>query len=143
METAISDERASIASSLNACLASVSAPDEPTGPLDMNTSDLSTLSFEKLVQLRRAHQTRQATTGVRTKATSGRNQVMSAAPTERQLLIRRFHEVIKQQQEQGVGTGAERGLRWRAEVPAAGNAANAAETAETRHKKVCRFTCLE
>jgi hypothetical protein len=68
---------------------------------------------------------------------------MSAAPNERQLLIRRFHEVIKQQQEQGVGTGAETGLRWRAKVPAAGNAANAAETAETGHKKVCRFTCLE
>ena len=139
MATVISDERAHIARNLNACLAPVNAPDEPTNQLDMSNNDLSTLSFDKLVQLRRRHQTRQATTGVRTKATSGRNQVNQSQPgmpTERQLLIRQFQEVIKQQQEQGVGTGAERNLRWRANAPAAGNATNAAEAAETRHKKV-------
>jgi len=42
--------------------------------------------------------------------------------------LHRFNEVIKQQQERGKGTGAERGLRW-GTTPAAGNAANAADAA--------------
>jgi hypothetical protein len=137
--TVLSDERDQIANSLNACLAPINAPDEPTHPLDMKSSDLSTLSFDKLVHLRRKHQTRQAATSVRKKMSSGRHQSQAKAPTKRQLLIRRFQEVIKQQQEQGRGTGAERGLRWRTDPPAAGNAANAAEAAKTRHKQVHCF----
>src|SRR5882762_2589406 len=113
IETVLSDERAHIMSSLNACLAPINAPDEPTDVIDMNKSDLSTLSFEKLVTLRRRHQTRQATFGVRKKTTSGRDQPQAKSPTERQLLLRRFQEVVKQQQERGTGTGVERGLRWR------------------------------
>ena len=104
-----------------------------------NQGDLSTLSFEKLVSLRSRHQTRQAASGVRKKTTSGRDQTHAKLPTERQLLLRRFQEIIKEQQEQGAGTGAERGLRWRmGNAPAAGNAANAAAAAKTRHKKVCQ-----
>jgi hypothetical protein len=137
--TIISDERRHITSSLNACLAPLNAPDEPTDVIDMNKSDLSTLSFEKLVSLRSRHQTRQAASGVRKKTTSGRDQTHAKLPTERQLLLRRFQEIIKEQQEQGAGTGAERGLRWRmGNAPAAGNAANAAAAAKTRHKKVCQ-----
>jgi len=49
--------------------------------------------------------------------------------------LRRFNEVIKQQQERGKGTGAERGLRW-GTTPAAGNAANAADAAAARSTKV-------
>jgi hypothetical protein len=108
----------------------------------MNSSDLSTLSFDKLVQLRRKHQTRQAATSVRKKMSSGRHQPQAQVPTDRQLLIKRFQEIIKQQQEQGKGTGAERGLRWRTDIPTAGNAANAAEAAKTRHKQVHCFRCI-
>jgi hypothetical protein len=141
MATVLSDERTRITSNLDACLAPISAPDEPTDARDMNSSDFSTLNFEKLVRLRRQHQTRLAAKGVRKKTTSGRDQTQAQAPTERQLLLRRFHEIIKEQQDQGTGTGAERSLRWRTgNPPAAGNAANAAEAAKTRHKKVhCLF----
>jgi hypothetical protein len=145
MEKMISDERARISASLNACLAPINAPDEPMNHFDV---DLSYLSFDKLVRLRLAHQTRQAATGVRKKTTSGKEQPLAHASTsisddpsgkketERQLLMRRFNEVIKQQQERGAGTGAERGLRWTSTAPVAGNAANAAEAAATRHKMV-------
>jgi hypothetical protein len=136
MATVLSDKCAHVVSSIAACLVPVNAPDEPTNVFDINSSDLSALSFDKLMNLRRQHQTRQAATSIRTKTTSGSHQVQKQAPTERQLLLRRLNEVIKEQQEKGTGTGAERGLRWRADAPAAGNAANAAEAAETRHKKV-------
>ena len=137
MTAVLSDECAHIASSIAACLVPVNAPDKPTNPFDMNNSDLSALSFDKLVNLRRQHQTRQAATSIRTKTTSRRQQVQKQVPTERQLLLQRLNEVVKEQQEKGTGTGAERGLRWRADAPAAGNATNAAEAAETQHKKVC------
>jgi hypothetical protein len=91
----LSDERAHIASSIAACLAPVNAPDEPTNVFDFNSSDLSALSFEKLVHLRRKHQTRQAATGVRTKTTSGAHQAQEQTATERQILLRRLNEVIK------------------------------------------------
>jgi len=43
--TIISDEHMHITSNLDACLAPLNAPDEPTDVIDMNKSDLSTLSF--------------------------------------------------------------------------------------------------
>lgn len=45
MSMVLSEEQASIAKSLGACLTPVNAPDELTNPLDFNNSDLSTLSF--------------------------------------------------------------------------------------------------
>jgi hypothetical protein len=144
MSTVLSKERASIAKSLGACLTPVNAPDEPANPLDFNNSDLTTLNFENLVRLRFAHQTRQAATGIRKKAASTAKTTMpengsegektKKKVTERQLLIKQFHEVIKRQQDRGTGTGAERSLRWQGNVPTTGNAANAAEAAATRQK---------
>jgi putative methionine-R-sulfoxide reductase with GAF domain len=61
VEDTISKEQDHIAASLSACLVPVNVPDELTNHFDM---DLSSLSFEKLVRLRFAHQTRQAATGV-------------------------------------------------------------------------------
>lgn len=136
MVIVISDERTNITNSLNACLAPVNAHNKPIHPLDMNNSDLSTLSFDKLVLLRRKHQIQQAATGVRKKTTSGINQPQTGTPTERQRILRQLNEIIKEQQEQGTGTGVERSLRWRADAPVAGNAANAARAAVTRYKKV-------
>jgi len=138
------EDRIRISKNIAACLPPVNIPDEPTNTFDTNEADISSLSFDKLVRLRFAHQTKQAATGVRTRTRA------STAPadddtqvekdtqkreTERQSLLHRFNEVIKQQQERGKGTGAERGLRW-GTTPAAGNAANAADAAAARSTKV-------
>jgi hypothetical protein len=57
-----SKDRTFISDSIKACLPTVNAPDEPTNPFDRKTTDVSSLSFDKLVELRFAHQTKQATT---------------------------------------------------------------------------------
>ena len=138
------EDRIRISNNIAACLAPVNIPDEPTNAFDTNKADLSSLSFDKLVQLRFTHQTKQAATGVRTRTHTSTvpadddTQVEKDThkrETERQSLLRRFNEVIKQQQDRGKGTGAERGLRW-GTTPAAGNAANAADAAAARSTKV-------
>jgi hypothetical protein len=140
------EDRIRISNNIAACLAPVNIPDEPTNTFDTNKADLSSLSFDKLVRLRFAHQTKQAATGVRTRmhaSTPPAYDDTQVEPekgtqrreTERQSLLRRFNEVIKQQQDRGKGTGAERGLRW-GTTPAAGNAANAADAAAARSTKV-------
>ena len=123
-------------------------PDEITNMFDMNASDISAINFDKLVQLRFKHQTKQAATGVRKKTHTERVRAPSSddestggkrkEETERQSLMRRFHEVIKEQQDRGTGTGVERGLRWGL-TPAAGNAANAAESAAARSTRASQF----
>ena len=69
----------------------------------------------------------------------------SAKLAERQELLRRFTEIIKQQGDRGIGTGLERSARWQkvmtrtgeteASSPS-GNAKNAAVTAKAAATKV-------
>ena len=92
------------------------------------------LDFEMLVEMRRKHQTKQAASGVRMKKTTKASDDTSGL---RGQIIRQFHEALKEaQDERAAGTGLERDARWRGEVPAAGNAANAAAAAAKVSKQV-------
>jgi hypothetical protein len=100
--------------------------------------------------MRFQHQTRHAALAVRTQGSSTTTEEESKRQQDesvRRQLIKQFHAIIKEQQSQGVGTGAERVVCWRPgdtnnekneSLPvAAGNAANAAVVATQAAKKVC------
>ena len=131
---------------------------EHTNPFDIE--DPSTLNLQELVKLRFAHQTKQGATGVKNYSRSARANSSSrhgsvndsdadetgqqgANQTERQKLLCRFAEIIKQQGDKGIGTGLERSARWR-NITAreaepgepTGNAKNAAATAKAAATKV-------
>jgi hypothetical protein len=97
------------------------------GELELDFSDLN---LDNLVQMRLRHQTVQAAKGARLR---GRGEVEKNISIRRQL-IRKFHEILKERQEQGVGTGHERAARWQATKPdqqVSGNSANAALAASS------------
>lgn len=109
------------------------------------------ISFETLINLRRAHQTRQAATGSRKSVIQASTQAESEDPkialskkklesqrSEKQRLLKQFNEVLKAHEERNTSTGADRKQRWQG-APAAGNAANAAKAAAERTSKVFRF----
>ena len=155
MEEVISDEYVRIqeVSRLrDVSIPAVQLADEDTRPLGRGTMQYEDLDFEMLVNMRRQHQTKQATTGVRTKKFK---EVSSDETTTRGELIRELHEALKEAQDDvAIGTGANRRDRWTDNrVPApggregiingatapdvqAGNAANAALTAAAVAKKV-------
>ena len=58
------EDRIRISKNIAACLPPVNIPDEPTNTFDTNEADISSLSFDKLVRLHFAHQTKQAATGI-------------------------------------------------------------------------------
>ena len=126
---------------------------EHANPFDIE--DPSTLNLQELVDLRFAHQTKQGATGVKNYSRSARvdSSLRLASDetgqqgirlTERQKLLRRFAEIIKQQGDKGIGTGLERSARWR-KITAGesdglgeptGNAKNAAASAKAAATKV-------
>lgn len=67
--------------------------------------------------------------------------------SQRMEIIKGFHEILRQQQARGVGTGKERSQRWSSSQSSqvmqsedlTGNAANAAEAASKTAAKVCSF----
>ncbi|KAF7973318.1 hypothetical protein HWV62_15563 [Athelia sp. TMB] len=119
--------------------------------LSVNPSDAAQshmISFEKLIALRRAHQTKQAATGTRKSASQADilpddpKSVLSAKKlesqrSEKRRLIKEFAEVIKKYEVRGASTGTDRKNRWQGK-PAAGNAANAADAAKLRSKKAMK-----
>ncbi|KAK6980928.1 hypothetical protein R3P38DRAFT_3376544 [Favolaschia claudopus] len=116
---------------------------EASKPLGRGTATPPTINFDFLVELRRKHQTLQAARGVRTRNVDA-NTEKSKELSLRQQLVRQFHLALKEDQGRGVGTGVERSARWKASAPggrgentssAAGNTANAAETATALAKK--------
>jgi hypothetical protein len=87
----------------------------------MTPHDLeSAISFDKLMQLRFTHQTKQVMTGVQKKTNMSHIQVtldeaqVKKGPWKQgkkwQSLMRQFHKVIKQQQYWGTGMGVKCGL---------------------------------
>ncbi|KIJ91177.1 hypothetical protein K443DRAFT_115413 [Laccaria amethystina LaAM-08-1] len=85
--------------------------DKPTLPyLDL---DMSGIDIQSLIDLRHAHQTKQAASGVRTTTRTQANSIAQSALSERQAILRGFKEVIKQREEVGAGTGIKRSKRWR------------------------------
>ncbi|KAF8161506.1 hypothetical protein B0H34DRAFT_767051 [Crassisporium funariophilum] len=154
LEEVISDEylRIQEVSRLrNVPIPAVQLADEHTRPLGHGTMQYDDLDFEMLVDMRRQHQTKQATTGVRTRKFK---EISSNETTMRGKLIRELHEALKEAQDDvAIGTGANRRDRWTDNrVPApggregvidgatapdalAGNSANAALTAAAVAKK--------
>jgi hypothetical protein len=95
------------------------------------------LDFSLLVEMRRRHQTRQATLGVRTRASNTENLELSL----KQHPIHHMHDMLKQQNDQAVGTGAEHSVRWgTSSTP--GNSANVPAVAVVVAKQVSIFFAL-
>ncbi|KAL6306598.1 hypothetical protein BKA93DRAFT_885233 [Sparassis latifolia] len=115
--------------------------------LQSSFEDAVDVDIRELITLRRSHQTKQAASGVRT-----RGQTDDAGQSPRRLLLRQFQDIIKQEQERGVGSGLERAARWKnpgisgssedtststaADREKSGNAANAAAVATSQAKKL-------
>lgn len=127
-----------------------SLPENPFGSIDPSSVDLSVLT-----DLRFAHQTKQAASGIRTSksAHSDLSSISTAtkALSDRQKILRGFAEIIRERGEKGIGSGLERAARWRNPAPggrasdidgapaphlAAGNSENAAAVAGAAAKKV-------
>ncbi|KAF8905727.1 hypothetical protein CPB84DRAFT_1823080 [Gymnopilus junonius] len=160
MEEALAEDSEQISHVLSLCVSEVATslppvnvdePENPFGSIDPSNIDLSSL-----VQLRFAHQTKQAASGVRTSKAS-RSDESSALPrkelTDRQKILHGFAEIIRARGEKGIGTGLDRAWHWRNPAPggrnseidgasapdlAAGNAANAAATADSNAKKALK-----
>lgn len=93
-------------------LPAVRAPDAPSRPIGHGTIQYDDLDFEMLVNMRRQHQTKQASKGVRTKKSK------PADGTVRGQVIREFHQALKEaQDDKAIGTGTLRGVRWTAPAP--------------------------
>ncbi|KAJ6607746.1 hypothetical protein B0H10DRAFT_2194734 [Mycena sp. CBHHK59/15] len=90
---------------------------ELSKPLRLGTTGASDINFDFLVGLRRQHQAMQAARGVRTRVTGAVDVEKARELSVRQQLIRKFHLVLKEEQDVAVGTGLERGQRWRASAP--------------------------
>lgn len=106
-------------------------------------------SFEMLIALRRAHQTKQAATGTRKSVSQAKAltedpksglsaKQLESEKSDKQRLIRKFADIIKEYEGRGASTGEDRKKRWQG-VPATGNAANAAKAADGRSKKVAQL----
>ena len=150
---ALSEDATTIAQFLADSLpAAHSDLDKPTLPyLGLN---LSGVDIDNLIDLRHAHQTKQAASGTRTtqtQAVTPTNSTAQSALSERQAILRGFRDAIKRREEVGAGTGVERSMRWRqpapggrdgevngevAEPAAAGNSANAVVAATAAAKRV-------
>ena len=106
---------------------------------------------EMLINMRRAHQTKHAATGIQTK----KSKPTDGPESMRGHILQKFYEALKEaQDERGAGTGLERVARWHERKPApggrsgiingtslpdlpAGNEANAAVVATNVTKTVC------
>lgn len=82
-------------------------PDEPSRPLGHGGLQSDDLNYEMMINMRRAHQTKHAATGIRTK---------KSKPTDGSIrghILQEFHEALKEAQDElGAGTGLERVARW-------------------------------
>lgn len=136
--------------------------DTPSKPFGLgNNSSVATLDFSTLVEMRRAHQTHQAAKCARTKGSKDDTDDLSSSTPHtsiRRDIINQYTAILKEEQDQAVGTGVERKTRWRAPAPggrdglvegadqvdlANGNSSNAAATATALAKKVSlHITCL-
>ncbi|KAJ7727809.1 hypothetical protein DFH07DRAFT_871519 [Mycena maculata] len=125
--------------SIVTALPPVQLPSEVSKPFGRGPSaSFENLDFKALVHLRKEHQTRQAANCARVKRPSSEDNSSAAAKeSTRRQILRRFHEILKEDQARGVGTAVEHEPRWRTDPkPTAGNSANAALAASTLATKV-------
>ncbi|KAJ7110581.1 hypothetical protein C8R44DRAFT_934286 [Mycena epipterygia] len=88
------------------------------------------LDFKALVRQRKEHQTHQAAHCARIKHTNPQELLPVPEESTRRQILRKYHELLKEDQARAVGTAVEREARWRTDPkPTAGNAANAAAAA--------------
>ncbi|KAJ7273022.1 hypothetical protein C8J57DRAFT_264300 [Mycena rebaudengoi] len=94
-------------------------------------SSFEALDFKALVRQRQEHQTRQAAKCARIKDTKLDDSHTAVAESTRRQLLRKFHELLKEDQARAVGSAVEREARWKTapKTPPAGNSANAAAVA--------------
>jgi hypothetical protein len=122
--------------SVAARLPAVQLPSEPSKPFA--NMAYNTLDFKALVCQRKQHQTRQAAKSARVKYSESKDE-SSTAPVEstRRQILRKYHELLKEDQSKAVGTAVERQARWSTDPKhKAGNAANAAAVASAVATKV-------
>ncbi|KAF7972553.1 hypothetical protein HWV62_17764 [Athelia sp. TMB] len=117
-------------------LPEIQTSDSLSRPFGQGTIDTGALDLSALVTLRFKHQTRHAALAVRTRYEVVENLDADAEQRKQENslkreLIKRFNEILKEQQGQGSSTGQERLARWRTGEPeaATGNVANAAAAA--------------
>lgn len=122
--------------------------DESLKPFDCSPLYGAQHDFSELVILRLQHQTRYAASGIRTRAKAvvgGGTDTCKAELSLRRQIINKYNDILRRQQDQGAGTGAERSIRWNNKAtgqavvlaPLAGNAANAAVVAAASGNEVC------
>ncbi|KAJ6615753.1 hypothetical protein B0H10DRAFT_2220086 [Mycena sp. CBHHK59/15] len=123
-------------------LVPVHIPDEPSKPFGQGLyASVDVVDFSPLIQQRLQHQTKFAENCTRTKTT---RPAPDSKESIRRQLLRKFHEILKEDQARAPGTAVERQVRWSGSVNVgAGNAANAAaaasavaKTAATRRAKL-------
>ncbi|KAJ7433925.1 hypothetical protein B0H11DRAFT_1758325 [Mycena galericulata] len=104
-------------------------------PVGLYTS-ANIVDFSSLIEQRRQHQTKQAEKCTRTKTTRSVGAPDSEESLRRQLL-RKFHEILKEDHSRAAGSTVERQARWGiSPTTGAGNAANAAAVAASVASKV-------
>ena len=136
-DRAIAEDCRHIQQAMTIVLPSISTGDEELLPFGYGESEpnFAELNLDALVTMRFQHQTEQAAKGIRLKGSSDKPADGEKEISIRRQLIRKFHEVLRQQQERGVGTGCDRAARWldaaaepggQVSDKATGNSANAA-----------------
>ncbi|KAJ7712478.1 hypothetical protein B0H14DRAFT_3018370 [Mycena olivaceomarginata] len=104
--------------------------DEPSKPFRNGLyTSANSVDFSPLVEQRRQHQTKYAEKCTRTKTTKSAPAPDSEESLRRQIL-RKFHDILKEDQSRAAGSTTERKARWNiGTTTGAGNAANAAAAA--------------
>ena len=133
----LKEDQDAIQHTLDRCLPNIIAAEEPRTIIDSSEAD--PLHFAKLTSLRRAHQRKQAETGIcklhpvesqvaigptagssltrlRASASDDDVEVQKAVESEtkqsRKALLREFNAVIKAEEDRGIATAMGRKLRW-------------------------------
>ncbi len=107
---------------------------EPSKSFGRGITKVEDLSFDLLVSLRRYHQTKQAATGVRTRAKS-----LDPSTSLRRKIIQEFHDVMNEYKDHAstAVAGQSRLARWKDKADSqTGNSANAAAAATNMASKV-------
>lgn len=117
--------------------------DEEVNAIDLSVTNPTSFDFSLLVSLRQAHETKQAATCTRTQLAS------STTPTilegsQRQAIIREFHQISREASEKHPLTGVSRDIHWKGSTLdtkiTSGNAQNADQAATVQGKRVCLFS---
>src|ERR1700735_2261910 len=119
IDEAISEDADQISHILSqcGCMVAVSLPpvnvNEPENPF--NGADPSNIDLSELIRLRFSHQTKQATSSVRTLKTRHATESATTSKnplTDCQAILCGFLEIIRERGEKGIGTGLERKYHW-------------------------------